>query len=69
MLKIRPNKSLKNLTNQQIRDYLVSTFPNGQYIEWICSNCGNYSIGPEFDTDECKIVNKCKECFDKKEGK
>jgi len=38
---------------------------NGEYIAWICRNCGVYGSSPESHTENAKIVDQCKSCINK----
>jgi hypothetical protein len=37
---------------------------NGGYAFQICKRCGAFHIGPDFNTEDAKVVDKCEECFD-----
>jgi hypothetical protein len=55
------------MTDEQIRAVAKKEM-NGSYMDKICRRCGSFWLSPEGNTDECAIVDKCQECFDKPNG-
>lgn len=38
---------------------------NGEYITWICRNCGSFGCDPKGKTENARILKKCGYCFQK----
>ncbi len=64
MSKLIEIEDLKNLTDQELRREFKSVYKhlNGDYIYWICKNCGNWKCKPLGRISEAEIVSICSKC-------
>jgi len=59
----------KSMTDDEIRKAVLSSnFINRSYMEWICRNCGMYSMPIDGDTSQAIIKDVCSHCFDEENG-
>lgn len=54
-----------NASDEELRSFAKEFVANGYYGLQICRKCGEFQCHPNSQTDTCKIVLVCRECFDK----